>query len=82
MKIQEKQRNFPCNTETLVKIVSAKDDIFPFLMDIISRRFKISKQSLKIWKFNSADFYDVTPLSFLKEKIIGVYNEWKFHEKN
>jgi|GEM_PF-1002953 len=80
-KIHEKESAFPCCIETLVKIVSAKDDILPFLIDVIAKSFHISKQSLIIWKFNSADFYDTAPLNFLKDKIIAVYNRWKLYDK-
>ena len=76
-KIHEKENTFPCCIETLVKIVSAKDDILPFLIDVIAKYLHISKQSLTIWKFNSADFYDTKPLNFLKNRIIDVYESWK-----
>jgi len=80
-KIQEKEIDFPCCIETLVKIVSAKDDILPFLIAIIAKNFHISKQSLTIWKFNSADFYNTMPLNFLKNKIIDIYNSWKIQNR-
>ena len=80
--LDKRRTKFPCNIEILIKIVSAKDDIFPFLISVITKSFeRMPSLPLAVWKFNCVDFYDTTPLDFLKEKIVTIYNEWKELQK-
>lgn len=75
-KIKEKENRFPFRIETALSIISAKDDIFPFLIKIISKQFHIQEKSLFVWKFNCADFYDTEPLEPLKSTIVSIFNQW------
>lgn len=75
-KIEEKKEKYPFNIESLLKIVSAKDATFPFLIKNISKCFHFREMSLQKWKLLCVDFYDIEPLEELKNTIIDIYNDW------
>lgn len=73
-KLAERKREFPVSILNLTKIVSGKDDIIPFIQKKAAKIFGFAEPDLTTWKFNSAEYFDVTSLQNLKEKIISIYN--------
>lgn len=76
-KLLEREHQFPISIENLTKIVSGKDDIIPFIQKKAAKIFGFSEPDLTTWKFNSAEYFDVSICNDLRDKIIEVYQKYK-----
>lgn len=75
-KLLEREHQFPISIENLTKIVSGKDDIIPFIQKKATKIFGFSEPDLTTWKFNSSEYFDITSLTKLKDKILTIYNDY------
>ena len=76
LKLKERETQFPISITSLLKIVSGKDDLIPFIRKKTSKIFGFSEPDLTTWKFNSADYFDVSSVQRLRDKIVAIYADF------
>ena len=70
--LNNRKAQFPYNVETLLKIVSGKDFVIPFLKYHIDRKLRCGLRLPKeTWKFNLVDKCDINRLDPLKQAILS-----------
>ncbi|MCH5174484.1 MAG: DUF4435 domain-containing protein [Prevotellaceae bacterium] len=71
--LSNREKQFPYNENTLLKIVSGKDFIIPYFIHYIEKNFNCSFRLPKeTWKFNLVDKCDIRRLEPLKHAILSV----------
>ena len=81
-KLDARKEKYPLTVDSLIKIVSGKDYIIPFFRSHAAKKFNFAEPKLASWKFNSAEYFDVSICTNLKQKILETYNTYKGGNKS